>query len=60
MSEVSEKAGVTKIESSSEEEEEYSDGSEEGCDIEFPRDNANDLHQFLHRELNNLGNMEDP
>lgn len=38
---------------------EDSDESEEGCDIEFPRDNAQDLHQYLHRELNNLQNMED-
>lgn len=32
---------------------------EEGCDIEFPRDSASDLLQFLHRELNNMGNVED-
>ncbi len=30
------------------------ESEEEGCDIEFPRDNAQDLMQFLHREINNL------
>ena len=53
------------IEESSDDENEASGGSsssgeeDEGCDIEFPRDNAADLLQFLHREINNLGNMED-
>ena len=48
-------------ESSSEEEDDQnsSEDSDEGCDIEFPRDNAQDLLQFLHREMNNLQNMED-
>ena len=32
---------------------------EEGVDIEFPRESAADLLQFLHREINNLNNLED-
>jgi hypothetical protein len=32
---------------------------EEGVDIEFPRESAADLLQFLHREMNNLNNLED-
>ena len=39
--------------------EEESDGSDEGCDIEFPRSNGTDLQQHLHREINNLQNLED-
>ena len=40
--------------------EEESDGSEdEGIDIDFPRDSASDLLQYLHREVNNLSNLED-
>jgi hypothetical protein len=39
-------------------------GEESGEDdddigFDFPRDNGQDLLQFLHRELNNLGDMED-
>lgn len=33
---------------------------EEGCEIEFPRESAADLMTYLHREINNLSNMEDP
>ena len=38
-----------------------SSGEEEdnSCDIEFPRNDAAELLQFLHREINNLGNLED-
>jgi len=53
---------VVRGESSSEDEGNGSDKGEEGAsssddgedDIEFPRNNAADLLQFLHRELNNL------
>ena len=38
---------------------EESEESDDGIDIDFPRDSAQDLLQFLHRELNNLQNMED-
>jgi len=47
----------TAADSSSEEE---SSGSEdEGVDIDFPRESASDLLQYLHREVNNLSNLED-
>ncbi|CDW81095.1 UNKNOWN [Stylonychia lemnae] len=42
-----------------EDESEDEESEEEGIEIDFPRDNAQDLVQFLHRELNNLQNMED-
>ena len=45
-------SGIDQQESSAEDE-------DEGVDIEFPRESAADLMQFLHRELNNLQNMED-
>lgn len=45
-------SGIDQHESSAEDE-------DEGVDIEFPRESAADLMQFLHRELNNLQNMED-
>jgi hypothetical protein len=32
---------------------------DEGCDIEFPRESAEELLQFLHRELNTIDNKED-
>jgi len=37
--------------------EEASESSEE--EVEFPRQNATDLLNFVHRELTNLSNMED-
>lgn len=36
-----------------------SDVSEEAIDIEFPRDDADDLLVHLHRELTNMSNLED-
>ena len=36
-----------------------SESSEEALDINFPRDNAADLLQFIHRDITNLSNMED-
>jgi hypothetical protein len=39
--------------------EESGSGSEDEVEIEFPRQNANDLLNFIHRELTNLSNMED-
>lgn len=33
--------------------------SDNDIDFEFPRDNAADLMQFLHREVTNLSNLED-
>ena len=36
------------------------ESSDEGLEIEFPRDNAEELMTFLHREVTNLANMEDP
>lgn len=35
------------------------ESSESDIDFEFPRDNAADLMQFLHREVTNLSNLED-
>ena len=46
----------TKDQNNSSSEEESED---EGSEIEFPRENATDLFQFLHREINNLSNLED-
>ena len=34
--------------------------SEEEVEIEFPRENGTDLLNFIHRELTNIQNMEDP
>jgi hypothetical protein len=51
-------AASAKVESSDEENNTSSE-DEEGADVEFPRQNAQELYQFLHRELNNLQNMED-
>ena len=34
--------------------------SDEALEIEFPRDNAQELMTFLHREITNLSNMDDP
>jgi hypothetical protein len=36
-----------------------SEDEEEAVDIKFPRNNATDLHQFISRDLTNLGNKED-
>ena len=36
------------------------ESSEEGLEIEFPRDNSQELMTFLHREVTNLSNMDDP
>lgn len=43
------------------EEESSSEGeaSDDGIDIEFPRDDADELLVFLHREITNVSNMED-
>lgn len=47
--------------SSEEEQEEASEGSsEEGIQIEFPRENSGELLTFIHREITNIQNMEDP
>ena len=51
--------------SSEEEEDKNSDDEsseaeeEEGIDIEFPRESAEELSTFLHREFTNISNMED-
>ena len=34
--------------------------SDEALEIEFPRNNAQELMTFLHREITNLSNMDDP
>ena len=48
---------------SEEEKKDSSEGSGSGSDdeveIEFPRQSASDLLNFIHRELTNLSNMED-
>ena len=36
------------------------ESSDEALDIDFPRDNSQELMTFLHREVTNLANMEDP
>ena len=36
-----------------------SSSEEEAMDIEFPREDAQELMQFLHREVTNLSNLED-
>ena len=36
------------------------EGSDEALDIEFPRENSQELMTFLHREVTNLSNMDDP
>jgi hypothetical protein len=45
----------------SSEEESSDDSSEEEqvSDIKFPKSNAQDLLQFIQRDLNNLANLED-
>ncbi len=35
------------------------ESSEEELDFDFPREDAQELLQFLHREINNLSNLED-
>ena len=35
------------------------ESSDEDIDFEFPRDDATELMQFLHREVTNLSNLED-
>ena len=35
------------------------ESSEEELDFEFPKEDAQELLQFLHREITNLSNMED-
>ena len=35
------------------------ESSEEALEIEFPRDNSQELMTFLHREVTNLANLED-
>jgi len=47
------------IESQSSEKSETSEESEEEVDIQFPRDNSNDLLTFLHRDIQNMQNLED-
>ena len=42
--------------SASESDEESSE--EETSDIKFPRDNVDDLKQYLHREITNISNLE--
>ena len=41
-------------------EEESGESSDEALEIEFPRNNAQELMTFLHREITNLSNMDDP
>jgi hypothetical protein len=36
------------------------ESSEEEVNVEFPRENGTDLLNFIHRELTNVQNMEDP
>ena len=47
-------AGNAASSSGSEEE-----SSEDDVDFTFPTDDATELMQFLHRDVNNLSNMED-
>ena len=54
----------TQVTSDSDDESGTSSGSEEdsgedAVDIKFPRDNAQDLLQFISRDITNLQNMED-
>ena len=42
------------------EEESGDQSSDEAVEIEFPRNNAQELMTFLHREITNLSNMDDP
>jgi hypothetical protein len=37
-----------------------SSGEEEGVDLDFPRENPAELLTFLHREMTNIQNLEDP
>ena len=50
---------ISSDESGSEDESEEQ-SSDEALEIEFPRDNAQELMTFLHREITNLSNMDDP
>lgn len=67
MSKKSSPAGKSTLNSSSDEEDSGSDGEgsdgeeseEQELDIEFPRNNVQDLLQFIHRDLMNINNMED-
>ena len=36
------------------------ESSDEGLEIDFPRENSQELMTFLHREVTNLSNMDDP
>lgn len=68
MSKKSSPAGANKstLNSSSDEEDSGSDdqsdsddSEEQEIDIQFPRNNVQDLLQFIHRDLMNINNMED-
>ena len=59
VSEGSEEENTKKKDEESEEESSEGDQSEEGLDIEFPRDDADELLAHLHREMTNINNMED-
>jgi len=57
LEEFDKEAEKVKEEESSEEDDEEESSEEE--DIKFPRDNVQDLLQFIHRDLTNIQNMED-